>query len=237
MGWKVALCDDEDIVCQQLESYLNRFSVEYQEPVELEVFRSAEELLAAEASYSILLLDIQMEGMNGMNAARELRRRGCAAMIFFITSMTQYAIEGYEVHAFSFLKKPLRYELFAERMRDALRGLKRSAGQLLQFRTANGLIQVNTNEVCYIESFRHEIRFVCTHFSFSQGEAPLSVLERKLSQCGFFRTHKSYLVNMRNIRLIGDAEISMVDGHSVPLSKHRRREFLSAYAIYRKELL
>ncbi|MBQ7859060.1 MAG: response regulator transcription factor [Faecalibacterium sp.] len=175
--------------------------------------------------------------MSGMNAARELRRRGSNAVIFFITSLTHYAIEGYEVHAFSFLAKPLRYEVFAERMGDALRMMKKSVGQVLQFQTAEGLIRVNTNEIGYIESFRHEIKFVCDGFSFTAGDVTLSVLEQQLAGCGFFRVHKSYLINMRNIRLIGETEIHMVDGGVVPLSKYRRREFLSVYAVYRKERL
>lgn len=237
MAWKVALCDDEDAVCRQLSDYLEQFSAQRGEALEVAVFHSAEALLASPEEYSVLLLDIQMDGMSGMNAARELRRRGSGAVIFFITSMAQYAIEGYEVHAFSFLVKPLRYPVFAQRMEDALCSLRRRAGQQLCFRTAEGLVQVNTNEVCYIESFRHQIRFSCTRFTFTEGERSLSVLARELEPCGFFRVHKSYLVNMGNIRLIGESEISMANGEAVPLSRHRRREFLSAYAAYRKELL
>lgn len=237
MAWKIALCDDEQMICEQLKSYLERFSQERREEFQLAEFHSAEMLLAEKQDFDILLLDIQMGGMTGMNAARELRKRGSKAVIFFITSMTHYAIEGYEVHAFSFLAKPLLYEVFAERMGDAVRGLKKSAGQSLQFSTAEGLIRVNTNEVSYIESFRHEIRFVCEGFSFTEGEVSLSGLEQKLTGCGFFRVHKSYLVNMRNIRLIRETEIDMMDGTTVPLSKYRRREFLSTYAVYRKEWL
>ena len=237
MAWRIALCDDEELVCQQLGAFLDRFVRQSHEAVELSVFYSAEALLAAETEFDILLLDIKMGGMSGMNAARELRRRGSNVVILFITSMTQYAIEGYEVHAYSFLGKPLRYEMFAERMEDAIRMLQKSAGQTLQFRTRDGTVQVNTNEVCYIESFRHEIRFACIGFSFTEGEVSLSGLESALRGCGFFRIHKSYLVNMRNIRLIGDSEITLVDGSTVTLSKHRRREFLSAYAAYRREQL
>lgn len=237
MAWRIAICDDEAPACQQLQNYLDQFSAQHREKLEIRTFFNAEDLLAAECSYDILLLDIQMGEMNGMNAARKLRQRGCQAIIFFITSMTRYAMEGYEVHAFSFLEKPIRYEIFAARMQDVLHSLKRSAGQTLTFHTSDGIIQVNTNEVCYIESFRHKIRFACLQFSFFESEATISDLSLQLAGCGFFRCHKSYLVNMGSIRLIGEDSISMLDGSSVPLSKHRRREFLSAYALYRKELL
>ena len=122
--WKVMICDDEPEMCAQIRQSLARFTQECGAQFSIRECHSGEALLCRlEADTDLVFLDIRMEGLSGMEAARRLRKENRDVCLIFITTMTQYALEGYQVHAYGFLKKPLLYAQFRLLMLDALRSL------------------------------------------------------------------------------------------------------------------
>ena len=111
----VAIVDDEEDVRAELGQMVRRFCAQEGEYVCVHEYADGSELLDANGAqaHDVILLDIEMARVDGMDAAHELRRRGVGTQIVFVTNMAQYAIRGYEVGAFDFIVKPVEYPVFA----------------------------------------------------------------------------------------------------------------------------
>ena len=230
MFYKIAVCDDERTMLRQLSLYLSQIQEDTGDSYDIFYFTSAEELLAnMPTDVQVILLDIAMGNMTGMECARTLRAKGCEADIIFITSMTEYALEGYDVHAFAFLPKPIVYAELKQRLTDCLAHARRERKDILSVDTAGGKELLPIDEIIFAEVYQHETSFVLLGRSVT-GALPLSQAEKLLTPHGFFRCHRCYLVNMANIRRIDQDRLAMKNGKVIPVSKHRRKDFLDAFA-------
>ena len=232
---RILICEDEDesriAVCQALDRYSSENNVR----IEQIVCASGEAMLAKlDDQVDLLLLDIGLPRISGMDAARYLRQKGIQTPIIFITSMTQYAMAGYEVHAFGFLKKPLNYKQFEWQMRDALSLLVRDKGVPIPLQSGARLEVINSGDIAYIEVFDHLVELFDKHGNRYSCSMSLSELEEKLADYGFFRPHKSFLVNMAYIQRFLPKEVLMTGVVNIPISRYRRKEFMEAYAAYKE---
>lgn len=232
MRRRIAVCDDEKVMLRQLSQYLNQVQEETGDRYDLFYYTSAEELLDhLPKDVQVILLDISMGDMSGMECARALRERGCEAAVFFITSMTEYALEGYEVHAYAFLPKPLIYSELKGRLTDYFSRMDRNRKAILPVETAGGMELLPIEDILYAEVYQHELSFTLRDRAVT-GILQLSQVAERLEPHGFFRCHRSYLVNMAQIRRIDPDTITMQNGAAVPVSKHRRKTFLDAFSNY-----
>ena len=238
MAWKIDICDDEEAVCSLLCNYLERLQADAGEKFQARIFHSAEELLgAARPDTDVILLDISMGDMTGMDAARELRARGSRVALVFITTMTQYAMEGYEVHAFGFLRKPLEYGVFRRQMEDLLAHLRRAQGTTWEVRMGAESRLLATNEIVCLDAYGHSVTVRLANGGTLPCSATLAEAENQLERVGFFRCHKSYLINLTHVKRIGTEDITLTGDLTIPLSRHRRKDFLAAFARHREGLL
>lgn len=226
----IVICDDEPEVCKCLRAHIEAIGRRIGCHFAVTEFHTAEAMLASMPAHAdILLLDIRMETLSGIEAARRLRERNNDVCIIFITNMTQYAMEGYEVHAFGFIRKPpeeLRLQRF---LAEAVQLQERKRDRELLVRLGGTTKKISLDTVVFVEAFGHRL---CMHTT--QGELcpamTLAELDEKLADKDFFRCHKSYLVNFNHVTGFAGDKITMSDGTSIFLSKHRKKEFLSAFA-------
>lgn len=233
----LTICDDETAQLSLLESYVGEWARERRYETEITLCRSAEEFLfrrEEKREMDILLLDIDMPGMNGLSLARRLRGVGEETQIIFVTGLSDYALEGYEVEAVSYLLKPVKKErLFVclDRARDRC-GREEPA---LLLETPGGVARVRLKDVCYLESAAHDTQV----HSASGGEAlrcrtGIRQLEERLEGAGqpFFRIHRSYLVNLAYVNRIVRKEVVMDNGEALPVAKNRWEALNRAYLEY-----
>lgn len=226
---KIAICDDEEYVRQEIIGYVERYAEEHNAEFITAVYSSSEALLEyLPADTSIVFLDIKMGKCTGMEAARILRQRGSNAYLIFVTSMVQYAIEGYEVHAFAFLEKPLQYSRFASVLAEAL---SREPRRTLVLRRPNQVDSISIQTILYVETLDHT-SIVVSETGAQEYTISLKKLQNELAPCGFGLCHKSYLVNYNKISSVKADELLLVNGSSIPLSKHRRKVFLEQFTRY-----
>ena len=241
MKRRIAVCDDEALSLKQISDCLELMEQESQEELQVFYFSSGEDLLDhLPPDLDVLLLDIGMDGTNGMDVARHLRRCGVDCIIIFITSMTEYALEGYEVHAFSFLAKPVQYVALRRQLNEAFAQLDKNldqnkgASMVVNDGTSTEVLQLD--DIIYAEVIQHKTKMVM-----KQGvrtyKIPLSVVEEKTKNAPFFRCHKSYLINLKRIVRIDFSTVTMENVDLVPVSKYRRQEFLLAYSRFVGEVL
>lgn len=165
----IAICDDEREICEELQEMI----IQQMPDCEVAAFISGEELLESRFPYDILFLDIQMEGMNGISTARELRKRKEDVILIFITAVWEYVFDAFDVSAFHYLLKPVSAgkmaEVFGRAVREVKKRQKDSVKKLLiQTRTRNVMIPVKEMIEIY---------------------ATMSELEEQLGD-SFFRCHR-----------------------------------------------
>ena len=228
-----AVCDDEAAMREQLKSYSLRLAEELGEPVRVSEFSDGLELLENfPADVNIVFLDIRMRHVDGVEAARRIREFDRDVCIIFITSMVQYALECYRVHAYSFLPKPLRYAEFRTEVSDAVRRFRKTQAPTILVEDSRGLQRrVSTAELSYLEVMDHRVTLHLYGETVSVRKN-LKDFERELAPMGFLRCHVSFLVNADKIKAIRSGEVEMQNGDRIPISKQRRRQFSEEYTRY-----
>ena len=121
---RIAIVEDEQLYADQLAEYMDRFMKETGEQIRLTFFRDGEDIAVSyKPEYDIILMDIQMQFMDGMTAAEKIRALDQKVIIMFITNMMQYAIRGYQVDALDYVVKPVSYFSFAQKLQRAINRL------------------------------------------------------------------------------------------------------------------
>ena len=226
---RIAICDDEASVRDTLRRYFDQ--LEQAPAMNVRLFSSAEALLQTPDDFDILLIDVQMDGMDGISAARQLRKRGCQTLILFITNYIQYAIDGYEVQAYHFLKKPVSFDRFSVVMRGALALAQRRTQTSITLSGYDQHITLPLSRILYCETNRGHI-IVHTVNDIIHSTQSMTQIEALVHGQNFFRIHTAYLINLSAVEKLLPAQVQLTDGTLLPVSKHRKREFREILAFY-----
>lgn len=231
----IAIVEDEELYVEQLKSYIERFQKETGHDIKLSFFSDGDEIVERyRADYDIILMDIQMRFMDGMTAAEKIREMDKEVVIMFFTNMTQYAVRGYEVDALDYMVKPVEYFSFSQKLGRALERVKRKDEHYISIPVETGIQKLNIQEIYYIESFGHNLVY-CTKKGQFESRGTMKDLEEILSPYGFFRSGKSYLVNMIYVEGIKDG-CCQVHGELLQISRQKKKEFMEALVRYMSEV-
>ena len=137
--YQIALVEDEQSAADVLSSFIARYGEERDEQFEVTHFSNAIDFEMTRRRFDLVFMDIQMPGINGMEAARLLRTYDAETPIIFVTNLAQYAVKGYEVDALDFIVKPITYFNFRMRMDKAMRHIRRNAGHSVMVSTRDGM--------------------------------------------------------------------------------------------------
>ena len=225
----IAVVDDEKIIREHI-----REMIENQKPdCDVACFSSGEELLAAAKQFDIIFLDIQMDGMNGIEAAKEVREKNADTVLIFITGIKEYVFEALDIYAFHYLLKPVTKQKFTEVFEHALREVmlrKMRRKKKLFINTRNKKITIDADNILYIESVSRKVQ-IYTMQEVIEAYATLGELETQLGVT-FYRCHRGYLVNMAHITEYKSDCITLTGGNTVYLAKKKYGEFVNAYMWY-----
>lgn len=232
--YQIAVCDDENAMRNTLRDYADRFCAEFSKPLHCTFFPSANELLQAyPKDLDLLFLDIRMTGVDGMTAAREIRSFDQQVCLIFITTEHQYALEGYSVRAFGFLKKPVSYTQFCHELIGALNHIDamRARNDYILLKSGGQSERLSVSGILYCEVRNHSVD---VHLLNGKRlyRCQMKQLEELLAPYGFFRCHASYLVNSARIVRIETDSLLLDNGDRVPISQHRRKAFLAGLSRY-----
>lgn len=232
--FRIAICDDEKNICNQLREYLGDYAHEHNCSFEILVYQSADKLLLEYPhGVDLILLDIYMAGVDGMTAAKQIRTFDEQVFLIFITTMSQMAIEGYSVRAFGFVKKPVSYVQFSHELQCALKQISRQKEKQhsITLKGGGNTYRIPVGDILFCEVRNHAM-IVHTSDQVFEGRVQIRELEEQLMPYGFLRCHASYLVNAQSIRHIAKTELTLSDNKKIPISQRRRREFISNLSKY-----
>lgn len=230
----IAVCDDERTEIQYLSGHVHKWAEERCTDIHLLSYDSAESFLFAYEDYNdidILLLDIQMKSMDGVELARTIRVDNDTMQIVFITGYPDFMSQGYDVSALHYLMKPVKMEKLFELLDKAMERI-RKAEQSLLVQTNDTTVKIRLNDILYIESFAHYVA-VHTKNASTETRASISDIEKSIGNA-FIRCHRSYIVGLNHISRITKTEVILDNGISVPLSRRLYTEINLAFIEYHK---
>lgn len=229
---RIGVVEDDPAACRRVLDYLNQYRSETGTEFTISVFDDGEQIVEKYTPiYDILFLDIEMQHMDGMAAARRIRERDDSVVIVFITAAPQYAINGYEVQALSYLLKPVPYFAFRQELKRSIDMVHRRGSESLLIEASGRQMRVELADVLYIESIRHTI-IVHTLSGKLSVSGTLKDFEERLAEQDFFRSNSCYLVNLRHVVGVEGQDCVMSNGEALRVSRPRKKAFLTTLANY-----
>lgn len=234
---KIAICDDEirfiDAICPLLEEWAEKHDI----PLTLQPFSNGDDLIAAQQTecMDLIIMDIIMPLLNGIDTAREIRNSNPAIPIIFLTSSVEFAVDSYEVKAFHYLIKPVEPVKLFHCLDDFLE-LYNSSKTTFTAQTTSGFLKIILSDVDYLEA---QNKTVLVH----QSNGKTLEINETFSKCeeifslenGFYRCHRSYIVNLSHIERFSKTSIVTVRNEEIPISRNRYVIFKEAYFHYMYE--
>lgn len=231
---KIAVCDDEkqfiDAVCSLLEQWAQSHNI----GLTLYHFTDGDSLIAAHQNerMDLIILDVIMPLLGGIDTAKEIRHNDGAVPIIFLTSSKEFAIESYEVKAFYYLLKPVVREKFFPVMDDFLKTL-RFQKDTVTVHTATGFYKIAVDDVDYLEAQNKQVLAHMTNGKTIEIREQFSTCENVfLPDNGFFRCHRSYIVNLNHVEQFTKTEIRTNQNAKIPISRNNYMAFKDAYFNY-----
>ena len=229
---RIAICDDEKRICAILAEKVRKIYPD----AEIITYASGKELLNADELPDILLLDIRMPEINGMDVAKTLRDRDWRKILIFITGEEDQVFQSFDLQAFHFLVKPVADEKLKEVLDNAQKELERygdtsgKKDKYIEIQSGTSHIRINLSKLLYAEVYD---RKTILHMKDESIEyyGQLSALEELVGK-DFYRIHRSYLVNMKYVERYDRTSITTLGGDNIPIARREYDGFLKAYMEY-----
>lgn len=220
----IAVCDDNIRECAHIAAKIKGILRELKVPFLLCQFHSGKELLKAPEAFDILFLDIIMDGLDGMKTAELFRKTAADKLLIFISSSRKYVFEAYDVEAFWYLVKPIDDKKLKKALQRAVQKLEKSPKSFLIVNKDRQKKKLFLDNIYYFEIKGRMIYVHGTDGIFTYYEQ-IGRLEERLIGEGFFRCHKSYLINLKYVDTYNRQEAVLDNGEKIMIAKRRYEEF------------
>lgn len=242
--FRIAICDDESCFRQSFQEYVSNYLKRNGLSYQIDTFCSGEEFIelgAAMTGYTVVFLDINMGGMDGVAVAKKIRSISKEIFIVFVTAYFDYTLEGYKVDAIRYLIKDSNHNNFQDTINECMDSIIEKMNYVVvkkKFGFTEGKKEISMEKLLYVESNLHKLLFhvmeeelkVYTLYE------TLDELEKKLEGNGFIRIHKSYLVNLKYIKNVLRYKAILYDGTELIIPKIRYMQVKEAFIAYQGEV-
>ena len=227
MKINLAIVEDDDKEYTALIAAVERFGSENGVAFSYDRFKTADVMLSAyKPVYDIVFMDIGLPGTNGLEASKRLRERDKNVMIIFVTSLAQFAVNGYEVGAFDFILKPVMYGNIKLKLLRAMERIAASVDLKIKVQSSDGLRIVSVSDIKYVEVMNRSIIYH-TNSGDIRSYGALKNVETQLPKKQFARCNNCYLVNLDYVTSVKDYT-AVVGGEELKISHSKKKEFLQA---------
>ena len=236
---RIAVCEDEDIfrkqIVKEIEGYYHSLDVV------VDSFSSGEELVnkyekgkerGEIPQYDIIFLDIEMKRLDGFDTAKAIRAYGGREILIYLTSHTELAMQGYEVEAFRFLAKPVEREKLWEALEELKKRLKKGRNIILHTKEEEVCVEVSS--IIYVEAMKNDVYYYLLGHKNTdclqvyRVREKIANIEKELKVEGFFRCHRSYLVQLAAVESYNNVELTLSGNVRIPISRGKQQLFREA---------
>ena len=232
---KIAVCDDNQEELHRVASLLEDYQEEKTVSISLRLFGSSVELasIAQQENFDLYLLDVLMPALNGIDLAREIRTFNTAVPILFLTSSPEFAVESYTVHAANYLLKPVSRESLFSALNDISAQQKADRKNYIIVKSNIGVRKILLSQLVYVEAQDRRVIYHLQNGGQVDCIARFSAIAGELlKNIEFIQPHRSYLVNMSYINIIGTMDMELQDHTVLPLAQRRVTEIKEYYLAY-----
>lgn len=221
---KIAIVDDEQRIVEEIQDIVTSFFKEHNKPIEISCFTSGEEIVSYHQCYDLIFLDIQMQGMDGIDTAVELRKNEKKAVMFYVTSYGSEMARSFAVHPFAFIEKPVDKAVIRKNLQDYMEyAFKEQGFKVIQFETLTGTAFIRPDEILYFEYIgNRKIRLVCDASDFFLQDTIKNIYSL-VKQYGFMKPHQSFIVNPAKIKALLESDLLMIDNTKIPIPLKRKK--------------
>lgn len=233
----IAICDDEQKFTEQLHELLKHYEQEAGELFRITTFCDGSELIDHyDTTIDLIFLDIKMNKMNGFKTAELIRQKDSQVSIIFLTTLTQYGLEGYKYQATNYIIKPMKYARLKSEMDRWIETHRKNDVSSIIVTNDTGKYKIPLKSLRYVETFNRNLllhtedeNIVCYKSMKEMGQ--------ELCDYSFARCHTSYIVNLFYIKGVKKLEVELITGQKLPISQPKRKSFMDQLTQYWGDML
>ena len=239
--FNVAICDDEEKQRELVKAMLISLSLKTNIDFQVTLFPSGEELIShyktVGDTFHILIMDVEMNGMNGIQAAKEIRMlKFLDVQIMFLTSYPEYMVESFDVVTFQYLIKPIQTHIFEEKMIKLCQYLRSMDKKFVLIKSAYEELLLKYDDILWIEvikslTIKNKLNFVTTE-STHESKGIISNYADALKDHGFLQIHRSIIINLMHVQKFSGSQVVMLNGAELPIGRSKVKEVKDAYTKY-----
>lgn len=228
----IAICDDEQRFVDHLTGLIRQYAAETSEEIKVTPYYDGLELIEKyDPTVDLIFLDIQMKIINGLRTAERVRQMDEKVGIIFLTTLTQYGLEGYKYHAANYIIKPIKYVRLRDELNQFLARSRLDDFPSLVVKNDSGRYKIFLKNLRYIETFNRNLLFHTEQENILCYKS-MKEIEQELKGQGFARSHSSYLVNLFYVKGARKLEIRLITGEVLPISQPKRKQFMEELTEY-----
>lgn len=233
---KIAICDDKievfDFIKRACEKFYFKKSI-----LEITYFRSGEDIIKSDKHFDVIFMDVELGNLNGIEAGLEIRKTDHDVLIIMISAHEKYKMNAYPLHAFNFLDKPFTENDIFNVLKEVERYCdKKKEHIFVSFKIKEGYTNFDISDILYFESINRKINLITKNKTY-EFYGSISEIAKQMKEYGFGVPHSSFVVNFMCVKTMNSKEIIILNGHSIPMTKYKTKEFMSDYATFQKNQL
>lgn len=220
---KIAICDDEQNCINDVRTHISFFSKDVGVELEQYTFNSAEELMLSNLKFDIAVLDVEMEGTDGIKLGEYLRTTNPHIILIYVTAHRKYLDDALNLNAVRFFEKPIDPQRFYRGLKDAIDRIDNSN---ISFYLKDGktIEKISAKDIIYIEIENRKTKVVTVDKIYHASEH-ISFWKDKLSGTIFVVPHKSYIVNLNFVTTYQRESIVLDNCHTIPVARNKQSDF------------
>ncbi len=230
--FRILIVEDEPEAYEVLCRHLRRYGAEHEAEFRVGWLKTAVDFISTGGQYDLIFMDIELPGINGMEATELLRTFDTTTPVVFVTNLAQYAMCGYAVRALDFIVKPVGYSAFVSHMNRVMETLRRNVGKSMVFPTKDGVRVIKLSEAIFVEVRGHVLTFVMDSGEKVEVRGSLAEVEEASAEGPLVRISKSCLANMEQICSVRGSELVMAGGVRLSVSRSMKQEAIAKITEY-----